>query len=550
MRKHIKYLITILLLSFAINFSPLIVKAGSVTLSFKGNDTVKVNDNITITIAASNINGLTNGLATAQGDIIFDESYLEYVSFKSISSNLSVSYGAKTKRFVALGLGGEYVKSSDNLFTLTFKAKKKGQTKLNIKDVVIGDTKAIIHSSNIIDKTINIIDSSSNTQTTTPTKPSSKPNNNKDNNKSSDNKLSKLIVNNAKISPSFSPDVTSYNVVVSKDVDKLNLEYTTSDKKATVKVVGNNGLKDNQNNVVEIIVTAEDGTTNTYKLNVTKSDDTTSNKLILLNVKEGSLSKDFDSDTYEYSITVSGRKNKLTIDAIPESKDSKVEIIGNEHLGKKSVILIKVTDKTGYNTYYKLNVKQKDGGKLFGIDIIYIIIGLIILLFLIFLLLLLLIKRKKDKDEEEENNESSETNDDLYDDIVTKDELIDAIEEKNPKKLKMLLTQEKVNKMKEEYKIGQDLYDDIVTKEELINAIDEKDPKKLKMLLTQEKVNKLKEETNMGVNPDSDKVTKDELVSAIEDKDPQKLKLLLTQEEVNRLKAELKEEEKKEKEDK
>ena len=64
----------------------------------------------------------------------------------------------------------------------------------------------------------------------------------------------------------------------------------------------------------------------------------------------------------------------------------------------------------------------------------------------------------------------------------------------------MLLTQEKVNKLKEELKTGQDLYDDTVTKEELISAIEERDPKKLKMLLTQEEVNRLKDELKKEEN--------------------------------------------------
>ena len=45
---------------------------------------------------------------------------------------------------------------------------------------------------------------------------------------------------------------------------------------------------------------------------------------------------------------------------------------------------------------------------------------------------------------------SEEENVDVYDDVVTKDELIGAIEERNTKKLKMLLAQEEANKLKEE----------------------------------------------------------------------------------------------------
>ena len=79
------------------------------------------------------------------------------------------------------------------------------------------------------------------------------------------------------------------------------------------------------------------------------------------------------------------------------------------------------------------------------------------ILILIFLILIILIKRRKDDDDEDNDNKqvvsnSDVNNVDLYDDIVTKEEIIGAIEEKNAKKLKMLLTQEEANKLKEELK--------------------------------------------------------------------------------------------------
>lgn len=501
MKKYSKVLTTIFLAAIIIGANILNVQAGSVTLSFKGNDTVKVGDNITLTVSAHDINGLTNGLATAQGDLIFDEAFLEYVSFKSISSKLSVSYGTKTKRFVALGLGGEYVPSSDDLFNITFRAKQIGITNLNIKDVVIGDTKAIIHSSNIVEKQIHIVEENTKTPPTTsnavskaPKKknPTTKPT---ENNKNEDNKLKSLIVNNAKMSPAFAPDTLTYNVVVAKDVTRLDLKYVTNDAKATVKIEGNSNLKENEKNVVKVIVTAEDGSTRTYILNVTKSDEMVSNRLILLNVKEGSLKEDFDSDKYEYNITVPKKTKKLTIDAIPERKDCKVEIIGNRNLGKGgSIILIKLTDKNGYNSYYRLNVKKSDVVKLFGIDVRYILMILVILFLLFWLLLFLLGKRKKD--EEEELEEKEEEEDPLFDDVVTKDEIITAIENRDPKLLKMLLTQEEANRLKDELrnKETSDPYDDVVTKREIIAAIESRDKEKLKMLLTQEEANKLKKE--------------------------------------------------------
>ena len=281
------------------------------------------------------------------------------------------------------------------------------------------------------------------------------------NDASSDNTLESLVIANSKISPSFHKDTTTYNVVVPSDIKNLDIKYVTTDKNAKVSISGADNLKDNAVNVVTVTVTAEDGSVRKYTLNVTKSDEKTSNKLASLDIKEGKV--DFDKDKYEYNIKVGSDIKKLTIDAIPESKDSKVEILGNDKLSKgNNVVLIKLTDKNGFSTYYRVNVKKSDKVTLFGIDVKYIIIGLLILLFIIWLLLLLL-KRKKEEEEEEEepikvqivnddDDDNSSEEDDLYDDIVTKDELINAIEEKNPKKLKMLLTQDKVNKLKEELK--------------------------------------------------------------------------------------------------
>lgn len=502
MKKYMKVLTTIFLATIIIGANILNVQAGSVTLSFNGPDTVKVGDNITLTVSAHDISGLTNGLATAQGDLLFDESYLEYVSFKQVSSKLSVSYGTKTKRFVALGMGGEYVPTKDDLFNITFKAKQIGTTTLNIKDVVIGDTKAIIHSSNILEKKVNIVGEDnippSTTDKTTTTKPKKKlPTTSKqDDGQNSDNTLKNLFVDNGKMSPAFSKDTLSYNVVVPKDVTKLDLKYITNDSKAVVKIEGNSNI--GENSIVKIIVTAENGEVRTYTLKVTKSNSNSSNRLILLNVKEGSLKEKFDSDKYEYSITVPQRIKKLTIDAIPEQKDAKVEIIGNRNLGKGgSVVLIRLTDKNGYHSYYRLNVKKSNVVTLFGIDIRYLLLILVILFFLFWLLLLLLGKRKKEEEEVESTTLEARVEDDpLFDDVVTKDEIIEAIEKRDPKLLKMLLTQEEANRLKDEIRNKEttDPYDEVVTKREIIDAIEKRDTQKLKMLLTQEEANRMKEE--------------------------------------------------------
>ncbi len=475
-----KSLIIIGIISILFTGSVLDVRAGTVNFSIQGSNTVSVNNNIELTVRAADITGFNGGLATAQGDISYDNNYLEYVKYQDSSPSLMVSFGSTTKRFVALGMNGEAIKSSEDIITLTFRAKQVGSTTVGINNMVVGDVKAISHSANVSVKNITIVDekkednsndnndkkdTSSNKGNNSGSKKNNSSNSNKNNsnnsiasNKSSNNLLDSLTINNAKMSPTFSKDVTSYSITVPKDVNKLDLDYKLSDSKASVKVVGNDNLKSNKNNVVEIIVTAEDGSTKTYTLNVSFSSGSSSNKLASLEVKESSLYPKFDSDVNEYKIKLKKNVSKLTIDAIAKDKNSKVEIIDNKNLNKNnSVVLVKVTDKNGFSNYYKLKVDNTKKQTIFGIEISKIIwFLLIMILILIFLILIILIKRRKDDDEDNDNKQvvsnSDVNNDDLYDDIVTKEEIIGAIEEKNAKKLKMLLTQEEANKLKEELK--------------------------------------------------------------------------------------------------
>ena len=475
-----KSLIIIGIISILFTGSVLDVRAGTVNFSIQGSNTVSVNNNIELTVRAADITGFNGGLATAQGDISYDNNYLEYVKYQDSSPSLTVSFGSTTKRFVALGMNGEAIKSSEDIITLTFRAKQVGSTTVGINNMVVGDVKAISHSANVSVKNITIVDekkednsndnndkkdTSSNKGNNSGSKKNNSSNSNKNNsnnstasNKSSNNLLDSLTINNAKMSPTFSKDVTSYSITVPKDVNKLDLDYKLSDSKASVKVVGNDNLKSNKNNVVEIIVTAEDGSTKTYTLNVSFSSDSSSNKLASLEVKESSLYPKFDSDVNEYKIKLKKNVSKLTIDAIAKDKNSKVEIIDNKNLNKNnSVVLVKVTDKNGFSNYYKLKVDNTKKQTIFGIEISKIIwFLLIMILILIFLILIILIKRRKDDDEDNDNKQvvsnSDVKSDDLYDDIVTKEEIIGAIEEKNAKMLKMLLTQEEANKLKEELK--------------------------------------------------------------------------------------------------
>ena len=109
--KKLKYVFSFILLFF---ISILSVDAASFKIS-TNKSTVVVGNTIDLTVRASDITGFSGGLATVQGDISFDDNFLTYVKYQNASSSLSSSYGTTTKRFVSLGMGGEYISSSDNI---------------------------------------------------------------------------------------------------------------------------------------------------------------------------------------------------------------------------------------------------------------------------------------------------------------------------------------------------------------------------------------------------------------------------------------------------
>lgn len=84
---------------------------------------------------------------------------------------------------------------------------------------------------------------------------------------SNNNYLANLSIKNHPIA--FVKDKLTYDITLTNETS-LDLKYDTEDEKAFVKVEGNSDLKNNS--VVKIIVTAEDGTTRTYILNIIKEE--------------------------------------------------------------------------------------------------------------------------------------------------------------------------------------------------------------------------------------------------------------------------------------
>jgi hypothetical protein len=371
--------------------------------------------------------------------------------------------------------------------------------------------------------TINVERASASSTTTSPktsstTKSSSSPKTSSTTKKSSDNYLKSLTIESShEISPKFNKDTSSYDVTVPYEVDKLELLYETSDSKATVKVTGNSDLKVGKNNVIEVTVTAEDGSKRVYTLNVTRNTEEAQTDLKELSVEEGELSPTFDPDDLEYFLQVKSNVDKLTITATPKNSNSKVKIIGNDNLKEgHNTVLVQVTDKNGYSKIYTLDVYKKPKGRIFGLTYLQFGIISLILLLLLLLLLYLLLHRKKEVVVEEHteklpvievkpefNFNSKNTSDD---DIVHGDFNQDSDVFDNKQSHKQLENVDEIGDSNDDQVFEEADYeekdsynpalDETVTKQELIDAIKEgartKDSSKLELLLEQDALNQKK----------------------------------------------------------
>lgn len=577
-------------------YVPVVNAAGTATVGFSGSSSVQIGDTITLTMNISNVSGTNNniGVLTAGGFLVFDSSYLQYVSGTNKYTGYSFQINPNASYKIAgldlngtKGIGrsndGDICTgtSSCSVMAFTFKALKQGTTSVsfnvdkfyddvsnvtvisNSKSVTITDQVATSSNNNTLSSlgitgqtlspafsssvtsykvtvpyqtssvtvtgaasdskasvnglgsknldvgvnnivvtvtaengttknyTLVVTRSSKTTSTTTTT------------NKSNNSYLSSLKTNlGYEIYPEFNKNTTSYSITVPNDVNSLNLQALTEDKTAKVEILGDKDFVVSKVNVVTVLVTAADGTTRTYTINVSKSSLDSNTDLSSLKVSEEGLSPSFDPKKYEYTLKVANGVNDLDVEAIAKDTKSTIEIIGENDLDVgKNIVKVKVTDNNGFTKIYKIVVQKADKPALSFLGLGIIGWGAIGALILFSMLLFLILRKKKEVvnttptfEFKPEFNFNSKN----YSDDDINDRVIDAdYHEKAyiPHRETKLLSDDVVTASVEE--IPYDPYDDIVTKDELVDAIEEamttKDPSKLEMLLEQENINRTKE---------------------------------------------------------
>ena len=306
MKKVEKYL-SLIICTFIISIS--YVKASSYDVSVTST-TMVVGNSVTLTIKGNDLTGRIN-LSSNSSNISLEKSY---VWIENNSQSITIT--AK----------------SAGTATITF-IPEDGISNNNGDEVSLGNKTVTITVNSKPTSNPNNGGNTSGTTTTTPTKK-----------KSTNNYLSSLTVDGYTLDKEFKKDETEYSLVVENDVNKIKINAQLDDSSAKVTGTGEQEVKEGINKL-EIKVTAEDGSTRIYILNVTVKE---------LNPIEVTINKK------KYTLI---RKEGI-IEAPSNYEKSSIKIGEEEVLCYKNNvtnnILIGLTDEKGVSKFYSYNEKTKE----------------------------------------------------------------------------------------------------------------------------------------------------------------------------------------------
>ena len=155
----------------------------------------------------------------------------------------------------------------------------------------------------------------------------------------------------------FNKEKFEYNIKVSRETDSIDVSAILDDEKATLTTDLSNKFSLNLGaNKINIVVTAENGDTSTYVLNVEreKNNDAT---LDSITVSEGILTPTFNKNTLNYTVNVDNDVTSIEILATATDSNATVTGTGTKQLNTgDNTVTIKVTSESGSENTYTINV--------------------------------------------------------------------------------------------------------------------------------------------------------------------------------------------------
>ena len=288
-----------LLLTLALIVAALLPqRAEAASSSLSGDSTVQAGSTVTLTlsISGSNVMGI-------EATLEYDSNTLEFTNYDQKISGWTMDYNSN--HFLLYGVSNP-INSSTGVVSVTFRVKSG----LSAGSALTASFKNITVTDGSSES--NIGTASWNGKVDAPL--------------SSNCDLSSLSCSNATLSPSFSAKTTYYTCTVPFAVEKLELNYKKADNTSSVSVSGNELAVGA--NTVTIKVTAANGTTKTYTIDVTRQQDpnykaSTDAALSTLTIEGATLSPTFTPTVTDYIAYVPFETRQVTIAAA--AKDEKAQ---------------------------------------------------------------------------------------------------------------------------------------------------------------------------------------------------------------------------------
>lgn len=297
------------------------VNAASSRITVSGPSNVTVGQTFTVTVTASSSYGM---------------GYYNYtVNYNS--SKLTLVSGT-------LSVKEEYNDAKSISKTFKFKARSSGSSFITVKNALITTWEPVQETTpSISGKTVTATvanagggsSSSSSSSVSTPNR-----------NLSTNNYLKSLSVNEAKLSPTFSKNTTSYSVSLPEGTESISVFASCEDENASVKGTGKINVSEGANKI-NVTCTAENGSSKTYTItaNVKEKDpikvEINGDNLIV--VKDKDEIKDLLPDGYkETTIKINGQEipaftsdiTKLTLVGLKDEKGNIALYVYNKDTNK------------------------------------------------------------------------------------------------------------------------------------------------------------------------------------------------------------------------
>ena len=178
---------------------------------------------------------------------------------------------------------------------------------------------------------------------------------------SNNSKLKELDIEEYSLKEVFKSDKYDYEITLPYNIDKINIVAVAEDSDAKINGNGRKYLEEN-NNVFQVVVTASDNTTSTYKIIVNRekaNDDASLKKLI---VEGYVITPKFNKDVHKYSLSVDKDVEEVTINAVPNYQYATITGIGEKKLATgENIFTIVVTSESKKEEKYEIEINKLNG---------------------------------------------------------------------------------------------------------------------------------------------------------------------------------------------